>query len=449
MPSSLVKRLKHALAGHEFAPAAIPHAPIQTEIRELIPAATVIGEGEELVSPFTPHGDHPVALTEGVALRFTLTPHAERLTGLRLRLGTYQRINHCHLDLTLAGRHHRVNCRDFRDNDFQAIHWPETLPWTPGVPLEITVSSPDATADQHIAVWTSAAMPTFHPTLQPGPLRLDNPPPPRVSIVIPVFNKALYTYNCLLSVLREDPEITKEIIVIDNCSSDETPQLLARLEGATQVVRNTENNGFVGACRQGADLAQGEFILFLNNDTQVRPGWLREMVAVLDADPQVGLTGSKLIYPDGMLQEAGGIIFSDASGCNYGRRADPTLPYFNISRPVDYCSGASLMIRADLWRQLGGFDERYAPAYYEDTDLCFAARAAGYHVWYCHASEVIHHEGITAGTDLNSGFKAYQNINREKFIDKWREVLESQHYPPGTPFDDAIIRLSKPVANTP
>jgi len=440
---ALLKRLKHAIAGYDFAPPIPPTPHFHTLITDLIPSAAIVGPQDQAVSPFTPYGDLPVALLFGVKMCFTLTPYTEVITGLRLRVGTYQRVNHCHLTLRIAGYEHRINCRDFRDNEYQWIHLPQPLAWSSGQPVEVCLFSPDSSDLQHIAIWASQPLPEFVTHIGRETLRLpQHAPRPKVSIVIPVYNKALYTYNCLLSVLREDAHIQREVIVIDNASSDETPDLLARLQGAVQVVHNQENNGFVGACRQGAALALGEFILFLNNDTQVRPGWLANMLKVMERNPLVGLTGSKLIYPDGMLQEAGGIIFSDASGCNYGRREDPTLPYFNFSRAVDYCSGASLMIRKSLWEQLGGFDLRYAPAYYEDTDLCFAARAAGYLVWYCHDSEVIHHEGITAGTDLNCGFKAYQNINREKFIAKWRNVLETQHYPPGTPFDQAIARLT-------
>ncbi|HIE01625.1 MAG TPA: glycosyltransferase [Thiotrichaceae bacterium] len=261
------------------------------------------------------------------------------------------------------------------------------------------------------------------------PIVLPDVPSPRVSIVIPVFNQALYTYNCLLTLQACDQTISKEVIIINNASTDETAELLAQLQGAFTILNNEENQGFVHACRQGAEVARGEFILFLNNDTQVMPGWLSNSLKAMDSDQTIGITGSKLIYPDGRLQEAGGIIFNDASGYHYGRSQNPLLPQFNQNRIVDYCSGASLMIRKSLWAQLGGFDLRYAPAYYEDTDLCFAARQAGYQVLYCHNSEVIHHEGKTAGTDINSGYKAFQAVNRKKFQEKWQAVL-STHLPP-------------------
>jgi len=377
-----------------------------------------------------------------------LTPYdCDELLGLRLRVLTYARVNHSHLVIRINGHHHRLNVRDFLDQAYFHIHFAHPLPCVAGEPVNIEVFSDDADEHNCIAIACARATPPFRDQLDLTPLHFDNRTPPRVSIVIPVYNKVIYTDNCLRSVQQRDPETSKEVIVINNNSSDETATLLAQLSGAVNVVNNADNKGFVGACRQGAALATGEFILFLNNDTQVLPDWLNSLVRVMDANAQIGIAGSKLIYPDGHLQEAGGIIFSDASGCNYGREQDPTLAHVNVSRAVDYCSGASLLIRRTLWEQLGGFDQRYAPAYYEDTDLCFATREAGYTVWYCHESEVIHHEGITAGTDINSGYKAYQAINRDKFIDKWRVVLTEQHYPPGTETDVAIQRLAKDDAS--
>jgi len=289
-------------------------------------------------------------------------------------------------------------------------------------------------------------LPNFVKTLNANPIQLPDAPQPRVSIIIPVFNKALYSYNCLLAIQACDPEISKEVIIVNNASTDETATLLTQLQGAFTVINNSENQGFVQACLQGVEVAKGEFLLFLNNDTQVTPGWLSKMLKVMDTDPKVGITGAKLIYPNGRLQEAGGIIFNDGSGYNYGRSQNPLLPQFNQSREVDYCSGACLMVRKSVWEQLGGFDLRYAPAYYEDTDLCFAARQAGYKVFYCHESQVIHHEGITAGKDIKSGYKAYQVENRKKFQEKWREVL-SNHFPPlpQSSYDEAAFRLVNPV----
>jgi len=196
-----------------------------------------------------------------------------------------------------------------------------------------------------------------------------------------------------------------------------------------RVLRNAANLGFVGSCNAGAAAARGEFVLFLNNDTQVCAGWLAALVRCFAEEPDAGLVGAKLVYPDGRLQEAGGIVFSDGSGWNYGRFDDPNDPRYDFRREADYCSGAAIMLRRALFDELGGFDTRYAPAYYEDTDLAFAVRAAGRKVYYEPRSRVVHFEGVTAGTDLGAGIKQYQVINREKFLAKWADALAAQPAP--------------------
>ncbi|MCP3928294.1 MAG: glycosyltransferase [Bacteroidetes bacterium] len=250
----------------------------------------------------------------------------------------------------------------------------------------------------------------------------------KISVVIPVFNKVEYTYKCLKSILQvSESKLPYEVIVVDNASSDGTPGFLKKIKGVNAIF-NKENKGFVEACNMGAAQARGQFVLFLNNDTQVTAQWLDKMLAPFKTDEKVGITGAKLVYPDGTLQEAGGIIFQDATGWNYGKGQDPEQPEFSYRKEVDYCSGACLMIRKTLWDEIGGFDMRYAPAYYEDTDLCFTARKMGYKVIYQPEARIIHYEGVSAGTDINKGFKRYQQENHEKFLDKWEQVLKNDHH---------------------
>ena len=251
---------------------------------------------------------------------------------------------------------------------------------------------------------------------------------PQVSIVIPVFNKIAYTAACLRSLAEHAEGIALETIIVDDGSSDATSQRLAQIEGI-RVHRNAQNLGFVGSCNAGATMAHGEFIVFLNNDTVVTAGWLRALLDCFAQESDAGLVGSKLIYPDGRLQEAGGIVFSDGSGWNYGRFGDPADPRYNMRREADYCSGAAIMLPRALFERLGGFDARYAPAYYEDTDLAFAVREAGKKVLIEPRSCVVHFEGITAGTDVASGMKRYQTVNRGKFVEKWKTVLARQPAP--------------------
>ena len=191
-------------------------------------------------------------------------------------------------------------------------------------------------------------------------------------------------------------------------------------------LRNESNCGFVRSCNLGAANARGEFLVFLNNDTEVTPGWLRALRETFDFEPEAGLVGSKLIFPDGRLQEAGGIIWRDGSGWNRGKGQDPAQPEFNYLRETDYCSAACMMMPTALFRTLGGFDSKYAPCYYEDTDLAFRVRRHGLKVLYQPTSEVIHYEGATGGTDLSSGAKRYQEVNRETFVKAWAARTRGQ-----------------------
>ncbi|MCL5029104.1 MAG: glycosyltransferase [Bacteroidetes bacterium] len=253
-------------------------------------------------------------------------------------------------------------------------------------------------------------------------LQLDNKDAnPKISILVLCYNKLEYTEKCLKAIFDNTTYNNFEVIVVDNASVDDTPGYLETYGKLIKYVHAKKNLGFVGGNNLGAQFAEGEFLVFLNNDTEVQHNWLTHLYNTFVYYPNAGAAGSMLIYPDGKLQEAGGIIFQDMSGWNYGRKGDPLDSKFNFVREVDYCSGAALMVRRELFNKLNGFDERYSPAYCEDTDLCFGIRKLGYKVYYNPLSKVVHHEGATAGTDLNSGFKKYQVINAKKFKEKWAD----------------------------
>ena len=243
-----------------------------------------------------------------------------------------------------------------------------------------------------------------------------------VSIIIPVFNQLEYTHACLASLQAVEEQPRFEVIVVDDCSTDSTPEVITQIPGVIYL-RNDSNSGFIASCNAGAKTARGKYLVFLNNDTLVKPGWLTALLDTFKEERRAGIVGSKLLYPDGRLQEAGGIIWQDASGWNYGKFDDPGKPEYNYLRDVDYCSAAALMVPKALFESAGGFDSRYAPGYYEDTDLAFKVRQAGYRVLYQPLSEVIHHEGATGGTDISTGAKKHQEINRSTFAEVWSDEL--------------------------
>ena len=259
---------------------------------------------------------------------------------------------------------------------------------------------------------------------EPRPLEIASSDNPLVSIIIPVYNQFAYTFNCLESLsVNLSSDLAYEIIIVNDASSDETLEQLATLVTGIKVLTNAENSGFIRSCNYGASQAKGQYLYFLNNDTRILENCLESLVKLIINNPQVGAVGSKLIYANSKQQEAGGIIWNSADGWNYGRLDSPEEPEYNYVRPVDYCSGASLLVPTELFKQLGGFSPDFIPAYYEDTDLCFAIRELGYQVLYQPQSNVIHYEGITSGTDLSSGIKQYQVINQTKFREKWSKVL--------------------------
>ncbi len=254
---------------------------------------------------------------------------------------------------------------------------------------------------------------------------------PTVSIIIPCYNQYEYTKKCLWSILQNTNDVDYEIIVADDCSNDETKDISEHIKNI-KIVRTKTNVRFLKNCNNAAKQARGKYVLFLNNDTQVMPNWLKPLVDLIESDKKIGMVGSMLLYPDFSLQEAGGIIYPDASGCNYGRNSlTPWADEYNYVKDVDYISGAAIMLSRENWEKLGGFDETFSPAYYEDTDLAFRIRNdLNLRVVYQPLSKVVHFEGKSNGTDLQSGQKQYQVVNAEKFFNKWKNVLNKNHCTP-------------------
>lgn len=250
---------------------------------------------------------------------------------------------------------------------------------------------------------------------------------PKVSIIIPAYNQFKYTYNCLYAILKHTVNVEYEIIVADDCSDDKTKEIDSIVSGIT-IIHNKKNIRFLLNCNNAATYAKGKYILFLNNDTQVQHNWLLPLVYLIEGNNNIGMVGSKLVYPDGYLQEAGGIVWNDGSAYNYGNRENPDSYGYCYVKESDYISSAAIMIKASLWRKVGGFDPIYSPGYYEDTDLAFKVRKQGYKVCLQPESVVVHFEGVSNGVDTSVGLKKYQIINQKKFYEKWRNILDKEHF---------------------
>ncbi|CAN7203243.1 glycosyltransferase [Phenylobacterium sp. LjRoot219] len=221
---------------------------------------------------------------------------------------------------------------------------------------------------------------------------------PAVSILLVLFNQAELTFECLRA-LQCALDAPCEVILVDNASSDRTGELLDRIDGA-KILRNADNLHFLRGVNLGAELACGRHLLLLNNDARVAPGSIAAAVERLDGEADLGAVGGRIILLDGTLQEAGSIIWNDGSCLGYGRGADPWAGEFQFRRDVDYCSGAFLMMRRELFERLGRFDETFAPAYYEETDLCMRIREAGLRIGYDPRIQLSHFEfGSSASSD--------------------------------------------------
>lgn len=248
---------------------------------------------------------------------------------------------------------------------------------------------------------------------------------PAVSIVIPCYNNFDLTMKCLRSVLKNTQNVSYEVIIADDNSTDKTSDLLDFVSNIKHI-KNKSGRGFVYNCNSGASIAEGRYLYFLNNDTQVQPGYLDKLVQTIESEPEIGIVGSMLIFPDGTVQEAGGEIFENIRGSNVGRGMKNTEDVrINYVRDTDYISGAALMIKTELFRELNGFDPIYAPAYCEDSDLCLRV---WYHkkqrVVYQPLSRVVHFEGKSFPSEQK---KALIEKNNTTLFNRFFEQLSANH----------------------
>jgi O-antigen biosynthesis protein len=263
---------------------------------------------------------------------------------------------------------------------------------------------------------------------------LPRPARPKASIIMLAWRSPLVVPS-LRAVADVGARVPFEVIVVANGASPEVMQALElSVRGAT-VVRSSVNLGFAGGCNRGAREARGEYLVFLNDDTEVQPGWLDALISAADTDPTIAAVGSRLLFPDGTLQEAGSVLWNDGSSMPIGRgeRDDPWRHAFR--RDVDYCSACGLLVRRSAWEPAGGFDDGYFPGYYEDVDFCLALRDAGWRVVFEPGSRIVHHESAS----LDSRYKHFVvNAMKHRFVQRWADHLG--RYCDAEPTDPEAVR---------
>jgi GT2 family glycosyltransferase/glycosyltransferase involved in cell wall biosynthesis len=256
-------------------------------------------------------------------------------------------------------------------------------------------------------------------------LRLPSAAAPDVSILLILHNQAELTFGCLTSITESlgASDVVAEVIILDNLSTDSTGELLRRISGA-KIIRSPENLHFLRGVNLAAREATGRHLLLLNNDAQLYPQSIEAALRILDREADVGAVGGRIITPDGLLQEAGSIIWKDGSCAGYARGCHPLDPVAMFRRDVDYCSGAFLMTPRRLFEEMGGFDEAYAPAYYEETDYCARLWEAGFRIIYEPDAVILHYE--FGSSTQAEGAIALQRRNQLTFQARHQDWLGGQ-----------------------
>jgi len=248
---------------------------------------------------------------------------------------------------------------------------------------------------------------------------------PKISIIIITYNQLDALKRNLSSIKSKTTYQNYEVIIVTN-NKDENSEMrkfLKTLENPVYVF--DEEYSFGGMNNFGATKAKGDFLLFLNDDVEVvSPNWLESFMK-LAQNSDVGAVGAKLLSSNGKLQDCGGIVWGNGNAWNYGRNYSTDDPKFNYVRDIDYCSGSCLLVKKEVFDKLGGFDRKFDPAYWEDTDLCFGIRNLGYRILYQPLATLIHYEGMTQGVNPDKGLKSFQAVNQKKFQEKWKSEIES------------------------
>lgn len=250
----------------------------------------------------------------------------------------------------------------------------------------------------------------------------------RATVLVLAYRKVELLERCLRSLAAHRSRFSFEVLVVANGVTPEVETVLRQAE--VPVVWSRANRGFAGGCNFGASHSSAELLVLLNDDAEPEPGWLDALIEAADAHPDVGLVGSLVLFPDGTVQDAGGVVWREGSTALIGRGAASDDSALRTAGLVDYASGCAVLVRRKAWDEVGGMDEGYYPAYYEDVDLCFALRARGWKIWLEPAARVHHAESASSDAAMKA---AAATRNQARFRQKWREVLEHRPSHRGNP----------------
>lgn len=262
-------------------------------------------------------------------------------------------------------------------------------------------------------------------------IEIPRSPEPRVSIIIPASSVSALLFACLRSLERFGPRDIpyQAIVVLNQTSEHDAAQLRAEVAAGIEVVSSRVNLGLAGAGNRGRSFAKGDLLVLLHDDAEIEPGWLEALVQTADAHPEAGAVGGKVLYPDARLQDAGMILWRDATTSAPWMGEAPAPTAFPRLRAVDYCGTSSLLVRRSAWDAVGGLDERFYPAYYVDVDLSMALRQRRWVVLYEPASRIRHHRGASG----SPAFRTWvSQRNRRRFLQKWAAALEAHEQPPAS-----------------
>jgi GT2 family glycosyltransferase/glycosyltransferase involved in cell wall biosynthesis len=248
-----------------------------------------------------------------------------------------------------------------------------------------------------------------------------------VSVIVLNYNQAETTLQCLDALADAKSQLINDVIVVDNGSDDDEIAILRRRHrvDSFSLVEVGENRFFSEGNNIGVDFAESEYIVFLNNDAFVQQGWIEALAETMQADPMVSAVGPMFLYPDGRVQEVGGIALATGDVVQIGKGAVWGPDHYDSPCPVDFCSAACLMLRRSDFHKVGGFGFEWEPAYYEDVDLCLKLRADGGKVMVNPRARVIHLESKTT-SDQKLQLHNISEINRARFVAKWGAWLNAR-----------------------